>query len=135
MNGSIRRIHLCAPVSRQIAPVRVHGFDERNLFASEPALDLFLASDGMQRAGEFLKVHLACAVILRGESGDEVLLVLIDAPVKTIRHTGVERPALARQDINPEPLAHGRMRARAETTGKQNVRVGSSRLKSSGQHC
>ncbi len=59
--------------------MRIHGFDQANLFASTPSLDFFFAGDGGVGINEALIVDQAREVVAARESWDELVLVLEDA--------------------------------------------------------
>src|SRR5947208_13132407 len=66
-------------IIKQIAPSRVHRFDQRELFLSRPAFDLLLASDRIRHGRMYLVPDEQLAAISRREARDQALAVLVSA--------------------------------------------------------
>ena len=94
------------PLVTQILPGWVGGFDEGDLFAAEPAFDLFFSGDGVACIVEGLEVYQAGDVVFLGETGDEFVFVLVDATLKLAGDAGVEGTGGAAHDVD-EVLFHG----------------------------
>jgi hypothetical protein len=92
------------PLSTEIIPWRIHGFDQSNFLAAPPCFDFLLAIDGRIGIDEFLIVDEPCQVISTSESGDEFVLVLEHTMRQVARDAGVEdvRAWSVRHDVNEE---------------------------------
>ena len=90
----------------EVAPARIHPFDQGELFLAGSALDLLFAGDSVAGVGKLLEVNQSGAMVFCCEAGDEVLFVLKDAAVKAVGHASVESAAFAGHDVNPEASMH-----------------------------
>ena len=76
--------HVREPVGSQIFPVTVDRLDEGHLLGSEPAFDLFLASDGGTDIGRARVIDQPVNVVAARESRDLLVLVLVDAALQIV---------------------------------------------------
>lgn len=59
------------PLTGQIVPLRIHGFDERDPLRPRPRFDLLLAFDRIAHIAKALEIHQPRDVVSRGKSWAE----------------------------------------------------------------
>src|SRR5699024_9829126 len=78
------------PVSTQVEPARVLLLDEAELLLPAPALQFFLAGDGVVDMTVGLGVDKPVDTVFRGEALEELLLVLPHPSLEMVRDTDVD---------------------------------------------
>ena len=86
--------------------MRIHGFDEPNLLASPPPLDLLFAGDCGIRINEALVENESREVVATGESWHEFIFVLKHTTPQVSCNACVQnvRTRPVRHDVNTEAL-------------------------------
>jgi|GEM_PF-1812744 len=79
----------------QIAPLRIHGFDERKFPGAAPFLDCFLASNGRRHRLVWFEPDQGMNTVFLGKTFHEVVLVLPNALNKVGSYARVERAVSA----------------------------------------
>lgn len=77
-------------ILREILPCGIPALDKPDFLFAAPALDLFLAGDGIPNVREWLAMHEPVDVVPRRESRNESLPMFEDSPLKIIRHADLE---------------------------------------------
>ena len=92
--------HLRAPVLRQISPMRIHRFDQRNLLRPSPALQLLLTVDRPHDFVEAFPVDKSIYFVSCGEPLDLSFFVLHHTHIEVIRHSDAQGAGSARHNID-----------------------------------
>ena len=79
------------PLPRQVVPLRIYRFNQRDSLHPRPRLDLFLPLDRIADILESLKIHEPRDVVFRGKSRSKFQLVLSNPASNAIGDSGVER--------------------------------------------
>ena len=85
----------------QVAPLRVHLFDEPYLPRPLPILDLLLAADGGLHRLPVLVPHQCLHAVAGGEAGRRAVLVVTHPRPQGARHADIDRAAITvRHDVD-----------------------------------
>jgi hypothetical protein len=93
------------PPFAQITPRRIRRLNQADFLLATPALELFLAGDGIADVAEGFEVNQPVHVVLRGESGHQFVSVLKEPTRHIVRYADIEDTGLAGEDID-EVFAH-----------------------------
>ena len=89
-----------APLDPQIPPVRIRSLDQVDLPCTMPALQLFLARDGVVHPVEELGMDKADRAVSRGKAGRRARAMPPQARREVGRYSDIKRPAfLAGEDV------------------------------------
>jgi len=88
------------PLAAQVFPLRILGFDKRDLFGVLPTLQLLLARDCVEDLVIDLEVQQSRDVVFSSKPLNHMLFMLPDAPPKISRHADVQRARVTREDVN-----------------------------------
>jgi hypothetical protein len=84
----------------EVLPRGILTLDQRNLLRSVPALELLLSIDGFEHLIEYFEIDQAMAAVFLAETIHQIVLMFIDAPLQIIRHSNVDYPRLAGDDVD-----------------------------------
>jgi hypothetical protein len=88
------------PSSAQIVPMRIVLFDQRDLLAPNPALELLFTCNRSTHVSGRFEMHQPRYVVPARETADQVVFMLVNASHEVTRHTDVQRFRYARQDVD-----------------------------------
>ena len=88
-----------APLSREVLPAWVEGFNERDLLAPRPTLELLLSFDCGMDARRCFDVNEAVHIVPPCEASVLLRPVLAETSSCVIRYTHVQTPRTTREDV------------------------------------
>ena len=102
MTGGFWRLVLVSfvPLRAQVLPLGIHGDDQRNLLDSKPALDSFLAFDGVAYIVKAFEIRQTVKLVLCCETGAALEFVLTHSADEAVCDPGVKRFRAVRHDVD-----------------------------------
>src|SRR5262249_18503427 len=93
------------PSFSQVLPLWIHRLDQSNLLFASPALDFLFPTNRRPHVREDFVIDQLVDIILAGEPGGLLALMLQSAVVDAVGDAGVKRAGKARQNVHVvEPL-------------------------------
>src|SRR2546430_1513814 len=98
--------NLAFPSATQIFPKGIGPFDQSDLFAPPPTLDLLFSLNSREHIRSRLEENELIDPILGREAGHELLSVFGEPTLQVIGHTCVKGPRTICQDVNEKAAGH-----------------------------
>ena len=88
------------PLARQIIPLGIRRFNQRQTLRTSPSFDLLLTLDRVANVFEALEVNQSGDVVFRCKAGSQFQFVLPHAAAKAVSHAGVNSLSGISHDVN-----------------------------------